>query len=225
MFESLNRNILLTIKSAADRGNWLAKRLVAHQVRQFLDTLPEQSPIISGPYEIEDFTQPLEESGFDNLMDHYKMVPFEPEQIDAKALKGQQVEMVSCELGSYGIGSYGFFGLFLGENWLIVPIFGAAEWISLDGCMLRETREGASCWIKGGNDQDLERRLQGARVQTAVIGKHHMSVVFDNGAVLEIAQNPKERPKFEGSELPRVFLPGDELRRSVFLSPSGVITA
>ncbi|MCT4559513.1 MAG: hypothetical protein N4A61_15815 [Pelagimonas sp.] len=222
MLNKVKAYIVTTVKSAADRGNPLAKKLVQGEMRDFISQMPAQSPIIRGPYEIEDLGTPLDG---DDLMGDYALVPLDPVPVTPEALIGRLIAEVSVQLGSYGMGGYGFLGLQLENQWLIVPIFGAGSWVSLDGRMVEAHDSSVETWIVDGDDRQFTKRLVGAQIETASLRKHGMKLTLSNGAVLEIADDPTTRPAFPGDSLLRAFLPEDDLAAALFFSPSGVIYA
>ncbi|MFZ7091687.1 hypothetical protein [Primorskyibacter sp. 2E233] len=227
MFSFLRRKLLLGVKSAAERGNPIAKSLVAREMRQVLDALPPQSPIVRGEYMTPDLSRPLPEEQRNEIVGEYEMTPLNPAKISPKALIGRRVETVMTNLGSYGMGGYGFFGLSLGEDWLVIPLVGAAEWIELDGRILQDPQaEGAggkTAWIVGGDESALTDRLTGALIRSVDLRRHGLTMSFGNGAVLHIDENPKTRPVQAGSGQLRAFLEHDDLASAVFLSPSAEI--
>lgn len=222
MFAKLRRKIILGVMAASNRGNPVAKRVVAKQVRGFLETLPQTSPIVRGHFMIPDLDQPLPEDLQGGMMGDYEMIALPPCKVTAEALQGRQVKALSCNLGSYGMGGYGFFGLLLDEDWLIVPIHDAATWIELDGRLL-EASVGADGqpgpWITEADDTALIARLAEATITGATLSKHAFDLRFDNGAVLQLAENPSRRPKLPGTGLPRAFFDSDDLADALFFSP------
>lgn len=222
VFTKLRRKIILGVMAAAKRGNPMAKRVVAKQVRGFLETLPQTSPIVRGHYMIPDLDQPLPADLQGGMMGDYEMVALTAGKVTAEALQGRQVKALSCNLGSYGMGGYGFFGMLLDEEWLIVPIHAAATWIELDGRLLEGSigSEGhPKPWITDADDTALIARLAEATITGATLGKHAFDLRFDNGAVLQVAEDPSQRPKLPGTGLPRAFLDSDDLAEALFFSP------
>lgn len=223
MFSYLKQRFVLGVAQAAKRGNPLAQGLVARETRAFLKTLPAPSPIVPGPYEIPDLEKPLPEPNGDLLGCEYERVALDTRPVSPAQLVGRRVEGVETTLGSYGPGGYGFFGLLLGgDEWFVIPVFGAAEWLALDGRILDA---GPAGWIVEGNDTALLERLLAATIVGADLGKHSLTLRFDNKARLEIAESPKRRAPIAGTGQPRAFLDTDNLAASVFFSPSAEIYA
>ncbi|WP_425100012.1 hypothetical protein [Tropicibacter sp. S64] len=228
MFSNLRERIVVRVVNAAKRGNPLARSLVARETRAFLRTLPVQSPIVPGPYSIPDLSRPLPPEKQNSLVGEYEQVALPPRPVSAQALVGRRVVSASVTLGTYGMGGYGFFGLQLEpEDWLVVPVFGAAEWITLDGRLLVDGRERPRRppWIVDADDSAMVSRLAGAVIVRGELERHAFSLAFDNGAVLAIARDARSRPVMAGTEQPRVFLDSDDLSAALFFSPSAEVFA
>lgn len=154
------------------------------------------------------------------------LMPFKPTLLDFKALQDRPVDEVETIVGTYGMGGPGFFGLRFGEEWLVISIWGASDWILVDGRLVRDhfyERDGRSTpWIHKKDDR-LTPYLLGTTITILEIQKHRLTICFSNGAVLEIDDTPERRPIFEGAKQPRMFRRTDDLRDAVFLSPTAEI--
>lgn len=222
MLSNLKGKVTLAVMSAAKRGNPLAKQLVTQETKRFASTLPDQSPIIAGDYMIPDLNRPLPEDMQGGMLGDYEMKALDITPIQSTDLKGRKVAAAMISLGSYGVGTHGFFGLlFEDEHWLVVPVHMARSWLSLDGRILEDERD-TRAWIKNGDDAAMSDRLMGAEITEAMFAAHALALEFDNGASLRIAKDPAQRPKFPDGAA-RAFLPTDNLANAVFLSPSGEI--
>lgn len=187
---------------------------------------PRQSSIVDGDFRTPDRDKPLPEHRKGGMFGDFELMPLERRAVDPDALAGREVRDVVTQLGAYGMGGYGFFGLCLGEEWLVVPIFGAAEWLHLDGRIVEDTLGDlaavGAAWINAqtGDDRALLARLTGARIKLVRLGAHELEIRFHNGARLEILADPRYRPRLGGTGDRRAFLPTDDLRQALFLSSS-----
>jgi hypothetical protein len=154
------------------------------------------------------------------------LMPFKPTPLDFKALLDRPVDEVTTIVGTYGMGGPGFFGLRLGEEWLVISIWGASDWILVDGRLVRDSyyeRNGRDTpWIHE-QENGLMPYLIGATITMLEIQKHNLTICFSNGAVLEIDDTPERRFIHEGSKQSRKFRWADDLRDAVFLSPTAEI--
>lgn len=222
MLSNLKGKVSLAVVSAAKRGNPLAKQLVTRETKRFAETLPDQSPIITGDYMIPDLARPLPVDMQGGLLGDYEMMPLKTAPVQLSELAERRVAAVMTSLGSYGVGSHGFFGfLFEDDGWLIIPIHMARFWLALDGRILEDENDPAA-WIKNADDAAMSARLTGAEITGMQLADHSLMLGFDNGARLTIAENATARPKLPDGAL-RQFLPSDSLARTIFLSPSGEI--
>ncbi|WP_136439833.1 hypothetical protein [Pacificoceanicola onchidii] len=192
---------------------------MAHETRKFLETLPAASPIVRGDFQIPDLDRPLPEARQGGMFGDYELMPLEHQVATAAKICGRRIENMQNNLGSYGMGGYGFFGLDLGGEWLVVPIHLAAMWLVLDGRPFDGPKEKRP-WILDGNDQLALERMVGATIINAEFAKDHLKIVLDNEAVISIDADPRSRARFEGTGHPRAFLDSDDLASAVFLSPS-----
>lgn len=138
----------------------------------------------------------------------------------------RKIDKVLTYVGTYGMGGPGFFGLRLGEEWLVIAIWGAGEWIRIDGEFVEdhffETSERPKPWISDGEDR-LSSKLVGAEISSLKIHRYSMKIGFSNGMSLTIDEAPEDRPILEGSKEGRRFLEADDLRQAVFLAPTAEI--
>jgi hypothetical protein len=124
------------------------------------------------------------------------------------------------------MGGPGFFGLRLGAQWLVVAIWGAAEWIMAGdravGDWFHQEYGRPRPWITHDGD-GLSERVVGRGIAGLEIERHSLRLSLDSGFALWIEQSPERRPVFEGTKEPRAFAEEDDLRRVVFLSPTNEI--
>jgi len=150
-------------------------------------------------------------------------IPFEPPPLDDRQVVGEVVTAVSMIVGTYGMGSPGFFGLQLRDAWLVVAIWGASSWILFDGRLVEDdlfAEYGRSRpWVIDGDDQ-LSAQLIGHRIEKISVQRFSFSATISSGLQLSITEAPESRPLLEGSKEPREFARTDDLRRVVFVSPT-----
>jgi hypothetical protein len=176
-------------------------------------------------FEIPDPAQPLAEAQRTGSGPSGVLVPFEPETpLDPARVIGHPVLDLMANAGTYGMGGPGFFALKLGDDWLVIALWGAAGWMSCEGRMLEDwhsERDGRPApWFEDDDASALKARLIGQTIEAAEITPQAMRLDFSNGADLSIASDPAARPPYGGSGLPRAFQPEDDLMRAVFLSPT-----
>jgi hypothetical protein len=155
-----------------------------------------------------------------------ELIPFAPIPLDSNTIIGCTIDEVSTCVGTYGMGGPGFFGLRLGSDWLVISIWGAAEWILVDDRLigdLRHDKYGRPLPWKHSQNDALTPHLVGTKISSIRIDKHSLEMRFANDSVLMIDENSSRRPILEGNKKPREFTEGDDLRRAVFLSPTDEI--
>jgi hypothetical protein len=125
------------------------------------------------------------------------------------------------------MGGPGFFGLRLGSEWLVIAIWGAAEWMSARGRQVGDPfhsdygrdRPWLADWDRACPDE-LSVHLVGQSIVSVSIERHALKILFENGFDLTIDESPDRRPIFQGNGEPRRFKDNDDLRRAVFLAPT-----
>lgn len=152
-----------------------------------------------------------------------ELMEFEQQQLAPEKVIGRKIDQIDTLVGTYGTGGPGFFGLRLGEEWLVISIWGASEWITVDDRLV-EDFFGAKYdrplpWI-GDHGDELTEKLVGQEITSFRVEKLSLSIGLANGMTLEIAEDPDKRPVFEGDQEPRAFSDADDLRNGVFLSPT-----
>ena len=151
------------------------------------------------------------------------LVPFHPEPLRADQILDREVDELTTRAGTYGMGGPGFVGLRLGADWLVVAIWGAAEWMLADGLPIEDTffaQHGRpEPWITDRSDK-LASKVIGQRIQSIEIDRRSLKLLLSNGLEMIINESAERRPILEGSKEPRAFQEDDDLRRAVFLSPT-----
>lgn len=171
-------------------------------------------------FEIPDPARPIADHGIGPSGD---LVAFVPEPLDAARVVDRRIDDVSCSVGTYGMGGAGFFGLRLGDEWLVVAIWGAGAWMKAEGRLIEDiffdTRGRQRPWMDEGGDE-LLLRVAGRTITSVDVDRDAMRITLDDGFSLYIESDARSRPIFEGNKTPRAFGVDDDLRRAVFLSPT-----
>lgn len=206
------------VVAAADRGNPVARWLVRRETRDFYASLAQPSPLYQGEYRLLPRCGDEEEddwSGIDQASPGFSRTT-----VTAEGITGRRIADASLSLGLNGMGNLGFFGLDLGEEWLVLPLRDAGRWVFLDGRILLDPGGRGSPWISGGDDRAFLRRAVGARIVTAEIGAHALAITLDNGAQFVISPDPSTRPRIGATGQRRTFHPDDDLAAALFLTPT-----
>ncbi|MGB7321892.1 MAG: hypothetical protein WBC95_10810 [Albidovulum sp.] len=186
-----------------------------------LEAAMADSSLIRG-FEIPDPARPIAEVDR-GLGPSGELIPFEPSRLQASQIVGRRVDEIVPYVGTYGMGGPGFFGIRLGNEWLTIAIWGASEWITVDGLLVQDMRFGRynrpEPWISENGDR-LSAALVGSTITAIEIRPRALLMSFSNGLSMSIDESPDNRPIFEGTKQPRRFVDGDDLRDVVFLSPT-----
>lgn len=167
--------------------------------------------------------QPISDEEQSDIGPSAELVDFKPAPVSENDLVGRGVDEITTHAGSYGMGGPGFFGIRLGEQWLIVSIWGAGEWLNLGGRRVMDSyheRHGTPVpWISTKGDE-LSPLLVGRKITSLSITKTTMALGFSDDVFLRIEDESTSRPIFEGTKQERAFEVADDLRSAVFLSPT-----
>jgi len=175
-------------------------------------------------YRIPDPSRPIPPAEQEPYSSRWELVPFIPEPLAPGKVVGRRVDGLSIYLGTYGMGGPGFFGLSLGSEWLVVAIWGAASWIRADGRLVEDTGHAEAGREAPWTVDRLERlkaMTLGREIQACAVARSSLLILIAGGPRFVIDESPETRLPHEGSREPRAFGPDDDLRRAVFLSPTG----
>ena len=193
---------------------WSSKRQLANM---------EPTSSLGSEFEIPDPSQPIPEDEREVVGPSGHLIPFVPKALSSDQVIGRTVNEILTHVGTYGMGGPGYFGLRLGEEWLVIAIWGASEWIEVDGILIQDhffDNYGRSRpWITEDAD-NLSPKLAGSKVTSLELMQRYMRISFSNGMSLVIDESAKDRPILEGTKRPREFLADDDLRKAVFMSPT-----
>lgn len=177
-------------------------------------------------FEIPDPSRPLSEDESGYLGPSGELIPFLPSPIFAEQVIGRVINEFSSHVGTYGMGGPGFVGLRLGNEWLVISIWGAAEWMMSQGRCIEDTFHEAHArptpWLPNDKD-DFERQVVGRCIRSIDVQQHSLCIVLENGFDLTIEESSERRPQLEGAKKPREFALDDDLRKAVFLAPTNEI--
>jgi hypothetical protein len=174
-------------------------------------------------FEIPDAAQPYPDSEGGGMGPSAPLVPFVPEPLDPGELEGKTIDGWTQYAGTYGMGGPGFLGFCIGEAWLIVAIWGAADWFRLDGRLL-----GDFFWERHGRERpwtddpevDFKALFSGWRIRSVDVQRDSITLEFAGGRVLRLSPEAEDRPVHEGDGSPRAVEEDDDLRTHVFLAPT-----
>jgi hypothetical protein len=173
-------------------------------------------------YEIPDPDQPIPEEER-RLGPSGVLRPFAPPPVSPEQVIGRTAEEICANVGTYGMGGPGFFGLRMGSDWLVIAVWGAGDWMVAQGRYVKDMRYHERGrprpWITAEGDE-LSAQLVGRKIRSIEVQPYSFRIVFDNGFDLAIEEAWDHRPVFEGNKKPRQFTADDDLRRAVFLSPT-----
>lgn len=191
-------------------------------------------PISSVIYELQvpDFQKQLPQQECGGLLGDYELISLEKQVPDNENCLGKIVKDFSTDLGSYGMGGYGFFGLRLAQSlndiWIVVPIMHSGGMIKIDGHHIGKLdlyEDGAEIdYEQWQNDIEEQRNLvKGSAIKMIKIEKSSFRTVLDNGSVIclpDLAESSGCDQDFGFG-----FLPDDDLRKAITLSPTDQIFA
>lgn len=139
-------------------------------------------------------------------------------EVGFERILGREIIAWSEYLGSYGMGGPGFFGVKLGkkgdfsEEWLVLILWGAIDWLILDGKSLRTIKD------------EIPIKIVGARIIETVI-KQKSTVLFikkdSKKYKLEIPENKMLLPKYQGTLKSRVWKGNEHQLDAWVISLSG----
>lgn len=155
-----------------------------------------------------------------------KLIPFKPPPLDPTKVIGREIVSWIPYAGTYGMGGPGFVGFDLKDEWLIVAVWGAAEWMRFDGRLLQDTfseKRGREQGWTSESEEVWQNLFAGRRFVDFRVERTSLTARLDNGRVLRISPDPNNRPLFEGNGKLREIGADDDLRRVVFLAPTAEI--
>lgn len=176
-------------------------------------------------FEIPDPTRPIpeEERG---LGPSGELIDYFPEQLKPELIIGKKVDELCYQVGTYGMGGPGFFGLRISNNWLVVALWDAGSWMTAQGRCVQdifyEDYDRPKPWFEDVDPlvDPLSDRVVGQRIHSVDIQRTSLEIIFADGFDLTISDDPSTRPIMQGSKQPKEFSEEDDLRRAVFLSPT-----
>ena len=153
-----------------------------------------------------------------------ELIEFRPARLQEEDILGREVLEYTANFGTYGMGGLGYFGMRIGkEEWLVIAIFGADDWLSAMNRPLTWDSvpgdEKDDTWFRDHRNE-FDERLIGQVISSVDILRRSMVIRFENGFDLTIAEDPETRPRNAGNGSLRKFGFWDDLRDSVFLVPA-----
>ena len=174
-------------------------------------------------FQIPDPTRPIPEDQQSPCGPSAELMPFKPSPVAPAEIAGRTVDEISSNGGVYGMGGPGFFALRFGETWLVIALWGAGDWLRVNGRLITDMYYDVGGrpppWISETGD-DLSPLLCGRTLVAISVEPHSMQMSFTGGVELTLAASPKDRPVFQGNGQPRAFGAEQDLRQSVFVAPT-----
>ncbi|MBO6896304.1 MAG: hypothetical protein JJ868_02920 [Shimia sp.] len=175
---------------------------------------------------VPDSTKPIPEEQGGAFGPSHELVPFTPQAVQREDVVGRRIDEVRLNVGSYGMGGLGYWGMRLGEEWLVIALFGASDWLLIDGVDAETIADQGRRTVNGVSEQvtdTVSERLKGKIIADFIIQKNALLFVLEDATLLAIDEDPETRPRFAGTGQLRAFTNEDDLRKVVFLSPTAEI--
>lgn len=209
------------------RGGLFGKLILRWQSDKFLnETGPHSSLRLD--ICIPDLSRPLPPEMQGGLGSDHELMPLRMELPSKAELVGSRINGFSSHLGSYGMGGVGILGLQLDDQWLIICLDGAGNWVEYENRMIEdyfyEDYDRGKPWVTDDADE-ISGKLAGSTIVDFDVQKHSMAIQLDTGSSILIHPDASRRPLFEGTKRERVFLDTDDLRHAITLSPTGELYA
>lgn len=149
--------------------------------------------------------------------------------MDPTLVVGGRILKTCCYLGSYGMGGPGFVGLKVRGSavcsfWVVVTVWGASEWLTIDG---KPCREG----YFEEERRDMENRmgaplpsllsLKGNVIDSIEMdSQHFLATLSAGGSVyqLRLLADSSSLPVHRGSKEPKVMEQGEDIRNAIIIS-------
>ncbi|MEY2467476.1 MAG: hypothetical protein QOF21_174 [Actinomycetota bacterium] len=153
---------------------------------------------------------------------HYQhdgqLVRVDSKPLDPEIVLGRTISRWTTYAGTYGMGGPGFLGfLFEGEpeEWLIVGVWGAVEWLRLDGEVVGLPPNIFTSSDPPGWYRDL---FVGDALVALHVERQALTATLRSGRTLLLADDPP-LPSFGNGE-PRTFTAEDDLRTAAIVVPT-----
>jgi hypothetical protein len=169
-----------------------------------------------------------------DVIDGQEYVPETMREVDIIRITDRWVRGWSANLGSYGMGGPGFFGLKLAdtgdypEEWLVLRLWGACNWLLLDGQWVEahpnQYHIQEPLYSNYGGDEDwdhMAERVVGSQITDVVIQQYYSKIVLALGLekyMLEIPQDTSLLSLYGGTMEPRVWNPDEDQRDAWIIS-------
>ncbi|MEO5952481.1 MAG: hypothetical protein ABIQ44_08470 [Chloroflexia bacterium] len=169
-----------------------------------------------------------------DVIDGQEYRPKTLRDVDITRIIGRWVREWSPTLGSYGMGGPGFFGLRLAENadfpeeWLVLRLWGACNWLTLDGQWVEappnQYHIQEPLYSNYGDDEDwdhMKERVVGAQITNAQIEHDYSKIVLTLGLekyTLEIPKDASCLSNYGGTMEPHEWNPAEDQRDAWIIS-------
>jgi len=153
-------------------------------------------------YEIPDLDHPYPAEQVGSMSASGPLMPFVPERLDPSTVIGRVIEEWKPYVGTYGMGGPGFLGFRFGSDWLTIAIWGAGDWLRLEGRLVSdmfwEEHQRSMPWEADPN-VDFDNLFVGRRFTALEIARDSLTAKFDDGRVLTLSPDPADRPHMVGN--------------------------
>lgn len=169
-----------------------------------------------------------------DVIDGQENMPKTLKEVGTTRIIGRWVRGWSANLGSYGMGGPGFFGLRLAENadfaeeWLVLRLWGACNWLLLDGQWVEahpnqyHIQEPLYSNFSGEETWDhMKERVAGAQITEAQFEHYYSKIVLTLGVAeytLEIPKDASLLSKYGGTMQPHEWNPDEDQRDAWIIS-------
>ncbi len=171
-------------------------------------------------FEIPDPTRPIPESER-KLGPSGHLIPFTPKRLDPSIVVGRELEEICPYVGTYGMGGPGYFGFRFDKDWLVIAVWGAADWLVAGDRHVGDSfydNYGRPMPLLYDDHDELSPQIIGQKLSYVEVKEKSFAMLFENGMKIEIEEAPDNRPLMEGTKEMRKFAEADDLRDAVFLS-------
>ena len=160
-----------------------ARKFLAWHTQRFI-TATEPSSALYTEFMIPDPERPIPKEKHGAVGPSAELTSYVPKILALADIVDREVQELSTILGTYGMGGPGFLGLKMDDEWLVIAIWGASEWVTVDDVLIQdhfhnEAVEPALPWITDDDDR-LSPKLIGAKIISLQIEKQSMRSITIN---------------------------------------------
>ena len=173
-------------------------------------------------FKIPDKSKPIKRKDHVKCGPWFELVDFTPDVVNAEELIGRKVHEISRYVGTYGMGGPGFFGFRLDSEWLVIAIWGAATWIQFNGRIIEEPANVIRPRFSSGREE-FAPYGDAREIQMLTITRFSFEISIGQDYRYSLSEPSEDRSESMGAGRQTLFEMNVDLRKSVFLSPTGEI--